>query len=198
MTEGGSLVNVVPDRAVIETLVRGKTKAAIEDAALKTDRSFLAGALALGAGCTIETMPGYLPCLSQETPEEIVSLAREALPEREITLMDPASHSAGSSDVGDLQHLLPVLSFKTGGAVGSLHSAAFDVTDPEEAYIVTAKLFALHALALLENGAALTRRVHDAYRPVFPDREAYIRYMDGNTNTFSCPDPVGAVLRGRA
>ena len=81
MTTGGNLVNVVPDCAVIETLVRGKTNAAIEDAARKTDRSFLAGAAALGAGCTIETMPGYLPYLSQETPEEIVSLVRAALPE---------------------------------------------------------------------------------------------------------------------
>ena len=96
--------------------------------------------------------------------------------------------------MGDLQHLLPVLSFKTGGAVGSLHSAAFDITDPEEAYIVTAKIFALHALALLEDHAALALRLSDSYHPVFHDRHAYIRYMDANNRTFSCPDPAGILL----
>lgn len=50
LTKGGNLVNVVPDEAVIETLVRGKTLEAFADAAEKTDRSFKAGAYALGAG----------------------------------------------------------------------------------------------------------------------------------------------------
>ena len=36
---------------------------AFADASVKTDRSFKAGALAMGAGYRIETMPGYLPSL---------------------------------------------------------------------------------------------------------------------------------------
>ncbi len=61
LTKGGDLVNVVPNEAVLETLVRGKTLEAFADASVKTDRSFKAGALAMGAGYRIETMPGYLP-----------------------------------------------------------------------------------------------------------------------------------------
>lgn len=63
MTKGGDLVNVVPEEAVIDTLVRGKTLEAFADAAEKTDRSFQAGAQAMGAGIAIETMPGYLPAI---------------------------------------------------------------------------------------------------------------------------------------
>ena len=49
ITKGGNLVNVIPDEIVIETLVRAKTIEAFTDAAKKTDRSFQAGAVAMGA-----------------------------------------------------------------------------------------------------------------------------------------------------
>ena len=61
MTKGGDLVNVIPNEAVIETLVRANNTEAILDASEKTDRAFLAGAVAVGAQVEIETMPGYLP-----------------------------------------------------------------------------------------------------------------------------------------
>lgn len=48
-------------------------------------------------------------------------------------------------DVGDVQHLMPVYTFNTGGVKGGLHQINFEVTDEEEAYIVTAKMFALAA-----------------------------------------------------
>ena len=39
MTKGGDLVNVVPNEAVIETLVRANNTKAILDASEKTDRA---------------------------------------------------------------------------------------------------------------------------------------------------------------
>ena len=50
MTKGGDLVNVIPNEAVIETLVRANNTEEILDASEKTDRAFLAGAVAVGAG----------------------------------------------------------------------------------------------------------------------------------------------------
>lgn len=178
MTKGGDLVNVIPDDVVIETLVRGKTLEAFADASLKTDRSFKAGALALGAGYRIETMPGYLPTLPQLFPEEVLEIARELLGEERVQVADPNKHSGGSTDVGDVQHLMPVLTFHTGGVNGGFHQVDFEVVDEEEAYIITAKLFALSTYRLLRNQAALAKQEVENYRPRFANKEEYIAFIN--------------------
>lgn len=179
VTKGGDLVNVIPDEAVIETLVRGKTKEVIGDAAVKTDRSFRAGAMALGAGYRIETMPGYLPALPQAFPKELVEGVKEAAGNREVTEVPSNVHEGGSTDVGDVQHLLPVLTFRTGGAKGGLHQTEFEITDEEEAYILTAKIFAVTAYRMLKDGAAIGKQIAGEYKPVFADKEEYIEFLNG-------------------
>ncbi len=177
LTKGGDLVNVTPEEAVLETLVRAKTNDAILDAARKTDRSFKAGAYALGAGYRIETAPGYLPSIGQSFPDELIEIIAEAAG-KEPKILSPASHGGGSTDVGDVQHLLPVLTFHTGGVSGGLHQTDFSVDDEEEAYVLTAKLFALSAYRLLRNGAALGKKIKQAYKPVFQNKEEYIEFLD--------------------
>lgn len=178
LTKGGDLVNVVPEEAVIETLVRGKTKEAILDAARKTDRAFKAGAYALGAGCRIETSAGYLPSLPQAVPAELIEIIEEAAGEK-AKIADLQEHGAGSTDVGDVQHLLPVLTFHTGGVSGGLHQTDFSIDDEEKAYVLTAKIFALCAYRLLKDGAALGKKLKQEYRPVFRNKEEYTAFLDG-------------------
>ena len=190
MTKGGNLVNVVPDEAVIETLVRAANKDAIADAAAKTDRAFKAGAIAVGATCEITTMPGYLPALSAEADESVLAAAEIAAQtsekDYEIVRQDTNAHSGGSTDVGDVQHLQPVLTFNTGGKVSGLHSVDFDIVDDELAYVVTAKIFALSAYRLLRDGAVKAKEIVENYQPIFT-KEEYIQYMDSfiKTETFS-------------
>ena len=162
ITKGGNLVNVIPDEVVVETLVRGKTIEAFTDAAKKTDRSFKAGAIAMGAKVEISTLPGYLP-----------TLAEEALP-----VIEASGHAGGSTDVGDVQHLMPVYTFNTGGVKGGLHQIDFEVTDEEEAYIVTAKMFALAAYGLLKEKAQRSRELVDQYEPVFKNSAEYVEFME--------------------
>ena len=178
LTKGGDLVNVVPDEAVLETLVRGKTLEAFADASVKTDRSFKAGALAMGAGYRIETMPGYLPSLWQPAPEEMADAVKALAGEKTVYEVRPEEHSGGSTDVGDVQHLLPVITFNTGGAVGGLHQVDFDIVDEEEAYVLTAKIFALSAYRMLKDGAEVTKRTKQEYHPRFADKQEYIAFMD--------------------
>ncbi len=182
LTKGGDLVNVVPDEAILETLVRGKTLEAFADASEKTDRSFKAGAMAMGAGYSIETMPGYLPQLAQEYPEEIVKLIEE-LTGKSLCRHDLTSHSGGSTDVGDVQHLMPVYSFTTGGVTGGLHQTDFTVVDEDEAYMLTAKIFALTAYRLLKDGASLAKKLKAGYTPRFASREEYVAFMDAFNRT---------------
>lgn len=177
LTKGGNLVNVVPDEAIIETLVRGRTLEAFSDAALKTDRSFKAGALALGASYRIETMPGYLPEIPQEAPKELIE-AFDELTDHDFEVVPKSFHTNGSTDVGDVQHLLPVITFKTGGMIGGLHQDNFDIVDEDTAYILTAKMFAISAYRLLKSGAALGKSIKEGYHPKFSSKEEYVAYMD--------------------
>lgn len=179
VTKGGNLVNVVPDEVVIETLVRASNQDAIVDAAEKTDRAFFAGGAALGASVEIETMPGYLPTLPQEPNAELVDAAKIAADGRYAVEIadDTGSVSGGSTDVGDVQHILPVYTFQTGGIEGNFHSADFKVVDEELAYIVTAKVFALGAYRLLKDGAKEAKKITAAYQPKFT-KEEYVAFMD--------------------
>lgn len=177
ITKGGNLVNVIPNEVVIETLIRGKTVDAIEDAYIKTTRAFQAGAYAIGAGYEIETMPGYLPTLGNEAHEDLVEAAKLAAPSLEITRADVKKHMGGSTDVGDLQHISPVLQFSTGGSSGGLHTNVFDIVDEELAYIITAKIFALSAYRLLKDGGRQAKKIKAEYQPKF-SKEEYLSYMD--------------------
>ncbi|HEY9055234.1 MAG TPA: M20/M25/M40 family metallo-hydrolase, partial [Rectinemataceae bacterium] len=53
LEEGGTTINSVPARAVLETYVRGADHEAVAQAAAKVDRALRAGALAMGASLTI-------------------------------------------------------------------------------------------------------------------------------------------------
>ncbi len=176
VTKGGNLVNVIPDEVVIETLVRAKTIEAFSDAAEKTDRSFRAGALALGATVEIETLPGYLPTLPEEPLPEFKRAAEISAPGH--TVKEYERHTGGSTDVGDVQHVMPVYTFRTGGVSGGLHQSDFEVTDEETAYIVTAKIFALTAYGLLKNGAARGRELAQNYKPRFSSSAEYTKSME--------------------
>lgn len=178
ITKGGNLVNVVPDEVVIETLVRASNVEAIHDASKKTDRAFKAGALALGAEVEIDTMPGYLPTLPEKANLQVLEAAKLAAGNQyQVQEVDTSRHSGGSTDLGDLEHLQPVLLFNTGGMVDRLHSEKFDIIDEELAYIVTAKIFALSAYNLLKNGATEARKVIEDYHPIFT-KEEYLAYME--------------------
>lgn len=177
LTRGGDLVNVVPGEAVLETLVRANNIEAMLDASEKTDRAFRGGALAFGAGLTIVDEPGYLPVRPMAAQPWQLEIGRLALPQGRVEALADRAFNAASTDVGDLSHLMPCLNFTTGGAVGALHSAEYQVTDPEVAYLLPAKMMALSAYRLLRSGAALARQTLESFTPAL-SRAQYLAYMD--------------------
>ena len=130
-------------------------------------------------------MPGYLPTIPVDAPDELVEAARLAADDKyNVNVFDGTNKpSGGSTDVGDLQHIQPVFTFNTGGAVGSgLHSVDFDINDEELAYIVTAKIFALTTYRFLKGKAAAARKLVNDYKPIFTKQE-YIDFMESMIST---------------
>src|SRR5262244_2101927 len=121
ITQGGSQVNVIPGEVRLETYVRGKTVDAILAANTSVDRALRAGALALGASVEIETLPGYLPmrCDDAMAAHFKHTMARLVGEEHYRQI----GHRTGSTDMGDLSHIMPTLHPYISGAAGSGHGA---------------------------------------------------------------------------
>lgn len=184
ITKGGGLVNVIPENVVVESLVRARSVEAIEDANKKVDRALKSGALAIGAEIEITTEPGYLPVIPLKPSKTIFDIAKNILPKGIVEEVKKDKHSAGSSDVGDLTHIMPVLKFSTGGVVGDLHSEDFKVVDEEIAYISTAKIMALTAYRLLKDEGREGRKIKEDFIGKFTIDE-YKEYMDKFSNEFN-------------
>ena len=127
VTHGGSQVNVIPADVRIETYVRGRTVEAIVDAERKVDRALKAGALALGATVEIETLPGYLPMQCDAVMTRYFKETAAALVGAEHYRQ--IGHRTGSTDMGDLSQVMPILHPYLGGARGSGHGADFAIVD---------------------------------------------------------------------
>ena len=176
ITHGGSQVNVIPGEVRLETYVRGRTVEAILDANKKVDRAFRAGALALGAKVEIETLPGYMPMtcdagMAKMYRDNWVPVVGEEN-YRQI------GHRTGSTDMGDLSMVMPVLHPYIGGATGSGHGADYQIVDHQLAYLGIAKGLAAMVVDLLADGAAGGREVlKSAKAPM--TREQYLTFQRG-------------------
>jgi amidohydrolase len=176
ITHGGSQVNVIPGDVRLETYVRGRTVEAILDAQKKVDRAFRAGALALGAKVEIETLPGYMPMTCDQNMARLFKETATALVGEEQYRQ--IGHRTGSTDMGDLSMVMPILHPYIGGAQGTGHAADYRITDDALAYLTNAKALAAMAIDLLANGAAGARDVLAKAKPPMT-RESYLAFQRG-------------------
>ena len=180
VTHGGSQVNVIPADVRIETYVRGKSVEAILDANVRVDRAFRAGALALGAKVEIETLPGYLPLFNHMGLADVFKAnARELLGADQVV---ETGHRSGSTDMGDISHVMPTLHPYMGGARGTGHGADFEIVDPKLAYLEPAKQLALMAVDLLWGDAQGARGILDAWTPRLT-KDQYLTLQRGVAKT---------------
>lgn len=176
ITHGGSQVNVIPAEVRLETYVRGRTVEAILAADRKVDRALRAGALALGAKVEIETLPGYMPMTCDPVMADLFrTRAAELVGEANVRQI---GHRTGSTDMGDLSQVMPVLHPYVGGAAGTGHGPDYAVVDPPLAYVVPAKALAAMVVDLLADGAAGARQVLSQARPPMT-REQYLAFQRG-------------------
>jgi amidohydrolase len=176
ITKGGDIVNIVPADVHMESYVRGRSTDGILDANQKVNRAVKAGAAAVGAGIRIDDIPGYLPMIRCESLDRIFSNnAQTFIKEKEI--QDGASF-AGSFDIGDVSHIMPVLHPLSGGVRGNIHTRNFQLDDPEQAFIIPAKTMAMTLVDLLSDGAKKAREIREAYEPKMT-KEKYLTFMNG-------------------
>ena len=174
ITKGGEAVSAVPADVRMETFVRGKTVEAILDANRKVDRALRAGAMAVGATVNIQTIPGYLPLKQDQQMSAVFEPNAAALVGKEN--VGHITHRTGSTDMGDISHLMPAIHPYVGGATGLGHGATYVVEDYNLAVVSAAKAMAATVVDLLADGAAVAGKIIADHRPDMT-RQEYLKFM---------------------
>lgn len=173
LTRAGDSVNIVPADVRLETYIRAARLEAITGAALKVDRSLRAGAMAVGARLEVTDLPGFLPLVNDSRLAELYRTNLVSLVGRERVV--DGGHMTGSTDMGDLSQVMPVLQAYSAGVAGTAHTRDFAVVDWEQACLVPAKAMAMTAIDLLAGGAAGARHILATAKPAFTQEEYVAR-----------------------
>ncbi|MBE6602058.1 MAG: amidohydrolase [Ruminococcaceae bacterium] len=177
MTGGGDMVNAIPETATLESYVRGSSFDAIKDANRKVNRALTGAAYSIGTNIEITDISGYAPLHNDSLMIEVVREAYEAIdPNGSFDIRD--TMGTGSTDMGDLSCVMPVIHPYAAGATGTSHGSDYQISDPEQACVKNAKWQLAMLSLLLGNGAERARRIVAEYKAPFASKEDYFAYVD--------------------
>ncbi len=83
----------------------------------------------------------------------------------------------GSTDIGDLSHIIPVIQPTMGGYEGSAHGADFKIYDPYMAYIIPAKAMAMTVIDLLYEDGKIGKDIIKNFNPKLT-KEEYLKLLN--------------------
>jgi metal-dependent amidase/aminoacylase/carboxypeptidase family protein len=176
ITRGGSSVSSVPADVRMETFVRGKSMEAVESAGKKVDRALRAGAMAVGGEVTIKTLPGYMPIEHSPALVDLFSNNARALVGNEGVRRQ--GHRPGSTDMGDLSRIMPVIHPYVVAAEGAAHGVDYVINDYELAVVTSGKAMAMTVVDLLADGAKKANQIVEQYKAPMT-RKSYLSALKG-------------------
>ena len=175
ITSGGSSVNAIPDKVVVESYVRGADMPAIQDVNNRVNRACAGAAAAMGASVHIKDFPGYWP---RNYGADFVQVFTDAAQQAGVDFKIENNWGTGCSDMGDICSVMPALHPTVGGSEGAAHGINYRIADPELACVGSAKWQYAALRMLLENGGEKARQIVKDYKPFFQSKEEYFIYMD--------------------
>lgn len=171
------MVNAIPERSVLESYVRGASFDVIIDANYKVNRALCGAALSLGTNIDICDTPGYAPLKNDQNLMKVFEeAAKLAVPEYACTCTDAVS--SGSTDMGDLSCIMPVVHPYAGGAKGKSHGNDYEIIDPVSACVGSAKVQLTMLYLLLCDNAKRANEIIKECKPAFASKEDYFNYVD--------------------
>jgi amidohydrolase len=162
ITQGGVAVSSVPADVRMETFVRGRSIEAFLNANQHVDRALRAGAMAVGGRVEITTLPGYLPMQSDASMLDLYGANAVALVG--VENVKRLGHRTGSTDMGDVSQIMPVIHPYVVAATGSGHGSDYVVQDYDLGVLTAAKAMAMTVIDLLANEAQHARTIKRNYQ----------------------------------
>lgn len=176
ITNGGAMVNAIPEVTVLESYIRGENFHAIREANRKVNQALCGAALSLDTNVEIVDVPGYAPLINDRN---MIRLTKEAadlvVPEYNFEVME--IFSSGSTDMGDLSCVMPAIHPYAAGAKGKSHGNDYQVKDPVAACVGSAKMQMAMLRLLLSDEAKRAKEIIDAFVPRFT-KEEYLAFVD--------------------
>lgn len=177
ITHGGDMVNAIPETVTVESYVRGASYDAMVETNKKVNRALCGAALSIGANVEIVDIPGYAPHINDKNMMELAREAVEiAVPDTEFRVSD--SMGGGSTDMGDLSCIMPIVHPYSAGATGKGHGNDYEIIDPVAACVTTAKWQVTMLTLLLENGGERAYKVLEEFEPRFASKEEFLAFQD--------------------
>lgn len=177
ITNGGAMVNAIPAEVTVESYVRGSTFEGILSANKKVNQALCGAALSIGTNVDIVDIPGYAPL---NNCRDMIALAEEAaaMAIPQYTFEHRHMFSSGSTDMGDLSCVMPVIHPYSAGAVGTSHGSDYYIADPVAACVDCAKWQLGMLYILLSSGGERAKKIIADYKPPFASFKEYLDYMD--------------------
>lgn len=173
ITEGGSAVNAIPDRVVVESYVRGASVDILKTYNRKINRAFAASAAAMGAKLTLSDRVGFYPLNNDMALANVMKESMEELCGEEDCVIVSQGRGGASTDMGDLSTIMPVVQAVSTGCCGACHGDSFGVKDSYSACVLTAQCTVLAIRKLLENDAVVAKNIKTNYKPLYKSKEEY-------------------------
>ena len=181
ITKGGGAVNAIPDEVIIESYVRGKSFDAMKAENKKVNRALCGAALSLGANIEINDTPGCGPLRNDTNMMNVAYEGALCVPDAPVGRSEGVG--SGSTDMGDLCWLMPVVHPYAPGAVGTSHGSDYYIAKPELACVGSAKMQMNMLDILLKDDAKRAKKTVEEFEPMFATKEEYFKYVDEFVST---------------
>ena len=183
ISNGGASVNAVPAEVIYEGRVRAKSLEALGPIAEKIIRCYRAGALAMGASVEVQSIAGYHGLIQDPTMQKLfIENAELILGRDSISVVGSTQTHGGSTDMGDLSMIMPVIHPYANSASGVGHGHDYLIDDYDLAVVAPAKVMAATILDLLANDAQAARQALAKNSPIMT-AEQYVSVQRGRFKT---------------
>ncbi|MBR2453454.1 MAG: amidohydrolase [Clostridia bacterium] len=174
---GGDVVNIIPDKVVIENQVRAAKVGVLKRVNKRVNRATAASAAAMGANVVINDIPGYLPGnYFKPLIDAMFEAMAEVVPAENCTYNE--RWDASCTDMGDISQLMPAVHAVGCGAEGAGHSVDYKIVDFDSACLDSAKAQVMIVFNLLKDGAEKAKTIIEQFTPAFASKEEYFNLLD--------------------
>jgi amidohydrolase len=185
ITNGGAAVNAIPSDVTMESYVRGKTLEAFEYENKKVNRALIGAAISMGAKIEIEDKLGYHPLNNDDNLINIAKEAMEYVLGKEGVKIDLV-YGTGSTDLGDLSAVMPVVHPYMPGAKGSPHGSDYYIENPQTACVDSAKVQLIMLRKLLSDNARYASMVLENKCVPFSSKEEFFEQRKKSERSGDC------------
>ena len=136
----------------------------------------------MGASVEIQTVAVYHPLTQNDSMEKVFIENANLIFGQHSVISEPSDRNhGGSTDLGDLSKIMPVIHPYTKAASGIGHGENYIIQDYDRAVVSSAKVMATTVLSLLHDGAPKAEETISKFKPYFTPGQ----YVKSQRESFS-------------